>query len=76
LETCLIIDAVIGVRDIFSTAYDVIAFWRSRGNRKARREARRTGEIPPEKNTWTRRFCVLTFLSLTLTGCLAARKLW
>jgi hypothetical protein len=76
MEICLIIDAVIGALDLFSIVYDIIAFLMSRENRRARREARRAGEAPPEKDKWTRRFYTFSALALVLTAYLTIRTFW
>ena len=63
----LLVEGIGLLFDIVGWIVDGVAWFRSRGNRKDRRQARHLGEQPPPRNAWSWVLLVLTPVLIMLT---------
>jgi hypothetical protein len=54
---------------------DIIAWFKGRPNRAARREAKSRGEVPPPRDAWNTRVIWLTLFFIGLTSYILIRAL-
>lgn len=74
---CLL-EGTLGLLDLLTIPGDVYAWYQSRGNRRARRLAKRQGMKPPTRSAWTVAYNILLVVStvaLLATLALVAYRL-
>ncbi len=72
---CGIFDLLLGVVNLVSFIYDIVAYIESKENRKARKEAMRLGQPGPEIGKWTRRFYILSAIVIIISLYFILRRL-
>jgi hypothetical protein len=68
-------EALLLLIDLAAGIGDLIAWRKSRENRRVRKEARRAGLKPPPRDTWNRLWIVLTLVVVIVTAVLIFRRL-
>lgn len=53
---------------LVSIIFDIVSFIESKDNRNSRKEAKRSGQIPPRLDKWSKLFITLSTVVIIFTG--------
>jgi len=64
MEICDLVEILLYITSIIS---DIVSYIRSKDNRRNRKQAKQSGEIPPGLNTWSKLFIALSTIVAIFT---------
>ena len=70
-----ILSAIIDFAFFTSVVADIIAWFKSSPNRTARQEAKKHGEVPPPRDSWSKAFWILTAVLVILLALIVVRTI-